>query len=527
MPPARYDFVVPKLSSAALPALISFLLATLVFGICLRNDFVYDDVLLILMDSRAHEVGQWGRYWIESYNDGVDNLYRPLVSMSYAVQWKLHGAIAWPYFAFNIVLHAACAAAVAEWVRRLILCSKPIEVARTPDNTAVLAGLAAGAIFAVHPAHCEAVASVVGRCETMCALPALIALILLLGRVTMSGAVLIWFASIISLLSKEHALLLPLLMLIQAALFGFNGGRRERFTLMLLMLWSWAGYIVLRENILKFWWDRSALDWTAQPMILSSGADRIFWPIALLGRYAALLVWPARLSIDHGLAVTSPAIARDDIYIHLGAAAALAWIICLLLALRARHRAGILLLLSLALMYSVIANALTLIGTIFGERLIYFPSVFLIALAGLTVARWKRASIAIVLIAVILGSWRTFAYIRTFDDRLSFYEQSVGAQPKSIKLRILLASEFTSRRRLEEAAAVAAAARAIAPDAPEPWYQSGYIESQRGNYDEARRFLTESIRLSRNPTKPAAMLQNMDATMATTRAAATTQPSGR
>lgn len=513
--------LLPRPSSAALPALLSFAIALLLFAICLRNDFVYDDVLLILMDQRTHDVAQWGKFWTESYNDGVDNLYRPLVSMTYALQWKLHGERPWPYFALNILLHAGCAAAVAEWVRRLAARSSPQD----GETTSLIAGAFAGFIFAVHPAHAEAVASVVGRCETMCVLPALIALILLLGRVTTTRAVVIWIASILSLLSKEHGLLLPLLMLTQAALFGFNGDRRARITLVLLMLWSFAGYIVLRENILKFWWDRSMLDATIQPMIESTGGDRWLWPIAILGRYTALLVWPAKLSIDYGAAVTSSTIAHNDAYIFIGIAAAVAWVVFFALALRTRQRAKILLLLSLAITYGVIANAFTLIGTIFGERLIYLPSAFFIAFVAVAIAKWKRTSIAILLIAVIFGSWRTLTYIRTFDDRLTFYEESVKAQPRSIKIRILLASELTNQKRYDEAAQVAASAREIVPDAPEPWYQSGYIESQRGNFELARKYLEECIRLSKNPTKPAAMMQNMEATRATTRAA--TQPSGK
>ncbi|MDW8263622.1 MAG: hypothetical protein RMJ35_13925, partial [Phycisphaerales bacterium] len=100
-------------------SLSSFLAACLVFGICLRNQPVYDDVFLLEQDRRVSQPALWGRYWTESYNDGVDNLYRPLVSMSLAVQKWLHPRVDWPFFLVNILLHAGCAAAVAELTRRL------------------------------------------------------------------------------------------------------------------------------------------------------------------------------------------------------------------------------------------------------------------------------------------------------------------------------------------------------------------------------------------------------------------------
>jgi hypothetical protein len=61
--------------------------------------------------------------------------------------------------------------------------------------------------------------------------------------------------------------------------------------LIILLTWTFAAYIVLREQILKFWWDRSFLDWTINPLIRPD-ADRWTMPLVLLGRYASLLVAP-------------------------------------------------------------------------------------------------------------------------------------------------------------------------------------------------------------------------------------------
>src|SRR5207302_1491031 len=117
-----------------------------------------DDRYILLSDPRVGDVGQWGQYWTKDYfNGGADNLYRPLVSMSYALQAKLHGrgeGAAWAFHLVNVLLHAAASAAVAELARRV--------------SRSSAAALVAGLLFAAHPIHVEAVANIVGRAELMC-----------------------------------------------------------------------------------------------------------------------------------------------------------------------------------------------------------------------------------------------------------------------------------------------------------------------------------------------------------------------
>src|SRR5688572_33388868 len=79
-------------STPALPALSAALLALGLFAVTLGGTYIYDDFDVFQLDNRLRDPARWGRFWTESYNAGVDNLYRPLVSMTYAVQWWLHGA---------------------------------------------------------------------------------------------------------------------------------------------------------------------------------------------------------------------------------------------------------------------------------------------------------------------------------------------------------------------------------------------------------------------------------------------------
>src|SRR5215471_15892872 len=102
------------------PALLSALLALALYAVCVGGTYVYDDVTIFQTDPRLKNPALWGQFWTSSYNEGVDNLYRPIVSMSYAIQWWLHGDRPWIFHLTNVLLHAAVTALVAEFAHRLI-----------------------------------------------------------------------------------------------------------------------------------------------------------------------------------------------------------------------------------------------------------------------------------------------------------------------------------------------------------------------------------------------------------------------
>src|SRR6478735_1144978 len=80
----------------ALPALAAAGLALALYAVTLGGTYVYDDLYIVRDDPRLHDPSLWGAYWTRDYFlGGVDRLYRPLVSLSYAVQWQLHGDKPW------------------------------------------------------------------------------------------------------------------------------------------------------------------------------------------------------------------------------------------------------------------------------------------------------------------------------------------------------------------------------------------------------------------------------------------------
>jgi protein O-mannosyl-transferase len=479
------------------PALTAAGLALALYAVTIGGTYIYDDVQIIEHDPRIHLVRSWGQLWTTDYfNGGIDNLYRPLVSQSFALQWWLHGDRPWAFHLVNILLHAGFAAAVAEMTRRLM-----------GAKSAYIAGL----LFAAHPIHVEAVAGIVGRCDEMCALFIVLGLVLFLHRpLTGLRAVGIAACAIAAMLSKEQGLLFPFILLALALCTDRRPESANEKQIMLLLTLALclavAGLINLREEILKlpFEWDKVFLDETIQPLKDSGPRDRMLMVFVILGHYASLMVAPWKLSIDYGTAVMNSTADLRDPYLYLGFLAALLIVGAFWLSISRRDWAPVFCLVAAALTYGMISNII-LIGAIFGERLMYVPSAFLIPWLAFYLAKLPTKSLAVAsALLMVLASMRTVTYAARWNDRLGFYESSLADQPKSVRMYALLAFELMARGDLPRAAQVAANGREVDPQYWNMWILSGKIAETQGNLHEAEAMYRKAFEL-----KPISSIQAM------------------
>src|SRR5690349_5582902 len=144
-------------------ALVVVALAALPYINALKNEFVLDDIAIVVEDPLIRDVGNFGQIFTTNYcgtgsSDAAiidSGLYRPLTVFSYAVDygaWKLDPV---GYHAVNVVLHA---------IASVLLFFVALEILASP-----IAAAATAAVFAVHPMHTEAVTSIVGRAELLAA----------------------------------------------------------------------------------------------------------------------------------------------------------------------------------------------------------------------------------------------------------------------------------------------------------------------------------------------------------------------
>jgi hypothetical protein len=501
----------PAPSSAAWPALASALLAVALYAVTLAGTYVYDDVAIVRDDPRVRHAGQWGRLWTSGYFDGgLDNLYRPLTSTSYAVQWWLHGDRPWAFHAVNVLLHAAVAAAVA------------LVAYRATGRAAAAWG--AGLIFAAHPIHVEAVANIVGRAELAAALPLLGSLALLARRpLTPARAAAVLACGVVAVLCKEQGLIAPALwVLVATLLWTARPTGRERSVATgsaVLTLWAWAAYLLLREHFLRFDWDRGLLDRAVQPMFRSAGVDRWLLPVALLGRYAVLLAWPAHPSPDYGGDVIGSAWHSADPYFWIGLAVAVAWAAGAGVAIRrlagelARRgpaegprpsvrgpNSALFSLLAMAVSYALVGNLLTIIGTIFAERLAYLTSAFAAVLVGWALCRLRpRLRVALLATVLVPMSIQTVRSAVEWNHPRALFARALADHPGSINLHLLLADADRQAGLEADRRAVLTDACRRFPDYWRCWGDLARADADAGRFDAAEYDLRRAMAIAFSP----------------------------
>lgn len=138
------------------PWLLAVGLAGIAYANALGNEFTYDDTPIIVNNPTIRSLNNVPHLFLSGYWDhrqvGLSN-YRPVFTVTLAVDYVLWGLRPTGYHLTNLILHAGNTA----WLWYLLRCY------RAAPWLALLAAL----VFAVHPVHTEAVANVVGRAELL------------------------------------------------------------------------------------------------------------------------------------------------------------------------------------------------------------------------------------------------------------------------------------------------------------------------------------------------------------------------
>jgi hypothetical protein len=258
----------------------------------LRNGFALDDLALIEGNARVHSLHGWWRLFLQPYwppQFGA-SLYRPIVTLGYAVQWAVGGGQPWIFHVTSVVLYVAATVLVLALFLLLL-----------PRSAAFVGA----ALFAVHPVHVEAVANVVGQCELVAAVAMLAAAIMYVrGRQhgdlgpSVIASIAVLFA--IACLSKEHGVLLPALLL-GLELFAVRPradeqGLRDRLRhvapLFVVLSAVAVAYIVTRTIVVG-----DAIG--EKHLVPVHGIARLWVMLVVAPHWVRLLAWPAHLSADY------------------------------------------------------------------------------------------------------------------------------------------------------------------------------------------------------------------------------------
>ena len=371
-------------------AAVALYLPTVQYGI------VQDDRAIIAANPAAHSIGAALRalddpYWPRETGAG---LYRPVTILSYALDWTVSGGRTGWLHIMNALWHGLATvllvAVLARWLP-------------------TLAAAGAGLVFAWHPVHVEAVASLVGRAELLAAC-GILGAVLAARRGWWIGAVV---CAGLAMFSKEHGVIAGVVVLLDRWLQGAEGRRYP--------LGLWIGLGLVTAGFLVAWGmiGRAGVSDAAAVFYERSTFGRLAVALPALLRATTLLFWPVSLSSDYSPRVL-PAYTSVSVAAILGCCIAIAlpvlvvW--CRRRAPAISFAAGV-----AALSYLPTSNLLFASGVVLAERNLYLAVALPAAIVGsgvvwLVSQRGVRPAIAALgLLAVACGG-RSLARLPSWRD---------------------------------------------------------------------------------------------------------------
>lgn len=221
------------------------------------GDWVWDDASSVLLHEHVQDPAKLPELFTEdqhAFGRGEGNFYRPLLSVSFMVDYQLShaaedsdGALApFVFHVQNLMWHLAAGISLLLLLGRL----------GAPRVVLAIVPL----FFVLHPLHTEAVAYISGRADMMSGTFILLGLYFCLSRAADARALLSIVAGIIcfvlGLLSKESTLIFPVLLALVLLLSNAKSGKENRVLQNLKPLLPaiavLVGYIALRATVLNF-----------------------------------------------------------------------------------------------------------------------------------------------------------------------------------------------------------------------------------------------------------------------------------
>jgi protein O-mannosyl-transferase len=484
-------------------AAVLVLACLLTYANGIRAGFTYDDKAIVRDNPRLRTPSKVHEIFTTSYFGGprgTGSVYRPVLLLSYAVEWWIHGKRVEAFHAVNILLHAGVT---------LLLASLLLRVGIPPA-----AAFASALLFAVHPVHVEAVTSLVGRGEVLSAVFSLLFLHLALRffrprrpGVRLPLLLLAVACYALAVLTKESGSSAPALAFL-LFVFTAEGAAGERLRKALiggLPIWigsalALGGIFLLRRFVLGGYLKAPGTGFFEVENVLASldPAARAVNACVVLLRYIGRIVFPLHLSADESawsieaVSVLSP--------VAIGAVLLVATLAVLSVARLSSASPIALGFLFFFLALLPASNLLFPIGTVFAERLAYLPAAGLCLAAGALIAGpvegWDlvlaRRRAVLVLLTLLLSARAIVRNAVWWSDE-GLFLNLVRAAPDSAKAHYDLAYVWAGERQYRRAREEYEDATDLYEDYWDAWAGKGRMEKELRLLDDAEESYKKAI----------------------------------
>lgn len=456
--------------------LLFFFLSVILYSRSLNGIFVFDDKIYIINNEYIRSLWNIPRFFTTPHllAEGTVHAghYRPLTATSQALSYAIGGGAAWAFKAGNLMLHVGAAFLVF-----LILEAMSLSF---------FAAFTSGLIFLVHPFNTEAVNYVTARTTVLSAFFYLLAFywwVKFRSQKTSYFYLAAFFAFLLSMLSKEVAITLPLMLWLYDIYFVKRSktGRESAWH-------SYSPYLpFLLAAVAPYFGYRLLFTGSLIPHFQRDIWTQFYNGVVSLVMYWKLLIFPYGLSLAH----------EQEIYTYFFVPQVLisyvivAVILCLIVYLKIIGRGP-----SLCASFFGVWFFVTLLPTtifplnmIFQENRGYLAAVTFAVLAGILlgelVRRWSIPGYVILAGLVVLYGFQTINRNGDWQDSILFFEREVRLNPMSFSAHVELAQVYDSVGEHRKAIMEGRTAIRLHPQYPFAYFTLGNAYRELGDRDQA------------------------------------------
>jgi hypothetical protein len=386
--------------------------------------------------------------------------------LGFAIQWAVGRGSPLAFHIVSIVLYALVCAAFFGILLELL-----------PRSAAWLGA----ALFAVHPLHVEVVGNVVGQAELLVALFMLLALLIFLrgrrrGKLSLRDTSLIVVLYALGCLSKEHAIVLPLLLIAaEATVVSSEIPIRARLAsirpLILALGATGLAFILVRTQVIGLTAaasDESNALFFDQPYLV-----RAMTMSRVMLEWLRLFFWPAHLSADYSPRVielvTGPSFEIFGSVAILVGVGGLAWTV------RRTAPAATFAVLWTAIALMIPSNLVVPTGFVLAERTLFMASGGVMLALGAVAAHFRRSwpelpqqarttVLATIAAVIALGVGASAFRQRVWRDDDTLFAQTVVDAPASYKAHLAYAAMLFEKHQRKAAFEEIGLAHALFPN---------------------------------------------------------------
>jgi len=442
------------------------IISFIVYFNSLSNPFHFDDEYSVSGNTHVRDVSNISEVFVKPKilvkHGWRAGHYRPIVFISFALNYYFGGKNTWGYHLVNLAFHMGSAVMVFLIVKRMLTGEREA----LQENTGFLPALASGLIFLVHPFNSEVVNYITARSSVMCTFFYLLAFWFWIRfrrnqwykmeagehPGTVGGTYILYLASLLTfllaMLTKEIAITLPVILWLYDFYFVPVKEKTQHLRRLLayvpFVLSVLIPYLILRILYFGFILDKFQRDIVTQ---LST-------QMPVLVKYLKLFIFPVGLSVDHDSRIYDSFFNIPVIGAYVLLMTLIALAVYLYMQKNTVYR--VISLFIIWFFITLMPTTIIPLNAIFQENRGYIAGVSFAVLAGILIGHSLRRVIGIryttviLCLIIIIFSAGTISRNAVWKDDLTLWSDALAKGSNSIITYTYLSKAYISRGEFEK-----------------------------------------------------------------------------